>query len=1094
MVIVTPFQATPHAVDRDVQGRVTFVCNRPDGTTYQAKPAVVTNLVDALLRSWSEADPGRRIDPKGLPRDQSYYLTSYQILPLDGDPQSPPPSDPWEDPALIGAYRSPQWEQVGWRLAKTTPGMMLDAGLLTYREQTAAWGAMLDGDLADLWPKSDTRYANWYAYPKDQTKVEKLAWNEERMQLFENEVLPKLLVDCPWVDRCVCWYTTANGWRLVWLFDQPVPVSGAAGCLEDIVGGMMVDLARAGVGVDTGCRDWTRLMRVPRCIKAGTDLGKLPYFRMSWNGIETSSATKSHPSELQTVNPRELPLLSEQRFDQSLLTHPHKSLILKAARVHTVDAGTVATVSSRQFQWSCGNITVDLGSPLGPDQIYGAITAGEKNTITVDLMFKRLKKAAAKDTTRLTTSREDVRRASMLSALLIDKQSNLHEFAKYYHQEGLHYGSFFAVRDMVSFFASDLSVGIKGLTGGQVTPQIIQALISVPYMAAMKDREGQPGYRDDATVVAEVWRSVDCHIRGHLGFLYERQQEQEEDSRIAESVAQASSNTQHQIIEFLKRCFISGGSQDDERLEQYLADHWKRYLMLRHKDKTRILCLSQTREPYYSNVAASFKEVKMIVRDCGHPHINLYAMNNKGDFVPMSEEDILEAYATPVEIGSYSRTIRCNQIRVRVGHSGEENVLIDMKLPGMAPDLDPTYDPVADEFLRLMVAGDVDRGMDWFACYGDLDKRLAALFIGGSDPGGGAAPGIGKKLLVDSLALRTERGKMAKFENALGDFQSDFFDTPLVVVNEHIPLGNNRTKSVINVFKEIVSGDFRHLNRKNIDLAEINSNWRLVVTANNEDLLKFDTEATDNDVEGVVERIFHVIPNEVALREFHERLQAEAAAGTGPGHQGLDLRIAKHLVWLERNRAVQAYHHRFYVCGVRHDFHENLRANSPISDYILQVFEILLFDSSKRNHPAMHLQHRTHRSYIQPREFFNLVNQMFPSAKLRFTQIQPRLKKMSVGETCINAAGRGSGKSWVLEVNLSIVLAALHRAMLKFDARDLLGDEWWAEVAPTRVLSDLERMDIEAEANSDGEVANVPKPPESKIIRGKFGKNVAIPM
>jgi hypothetical protein len=62
------------------------------------------------------------------------------------------------------------------------------------------------------------------------------------------------------------WYTTLHGSRFVYVLDEPVSHAEAEGLML----GIMRDALAEGLELDTACKDWTRLFRLPRVLRDGT--------------------------------------------------------------------------------------------------------------------------------------------------------------------------------------------------------------------------------------------------------------------------------------------------------------------------------------------------------------------------------------------------------------------------------------------------------------------------------------------------------------------------------------------------------------------------------------------------------------------------------------------------------------------------------------------------------------------------------------------------------------------------------------------------------------------------------------------------------
>lgn len=71
-------------------------------------------------------------------------------------------------------------------------------------------------------------------------------------------------------------YTTRGGCRFVYQLSRPVSPSVA----EGIMRGLIRDFTRQGLALDTRCKDWTRLFRLPQVLRDGLRTSQAPYFEL----------------------------------------------------------------------------------------------------------------------------------------------------------------------------------------------------------------------------------------------------------------------------------------------------------------------------------------------------------------------------------------------------------------------------------------------------------------------------------------------------------------------------------------------------------------------------------------------------------------------------------------------------------------------------------------------------------------------------------------------------------------------------------------------------------------------------------------------
>lgn len=170
--------------------------------------------------------------------------------------------------------------------------------------------------------------------------------------------------------------------------------------------------------------------------------------------------------------------------------------------------------------------------------------------------------------------------------------------------------------------------------------------------------------------------------------------------------------------------------------------------------------------------------------------------------------------------------------------------------------IEPQFHPAIDRWLRLMAGEHYDRLAEWIAAATFTREPSSALYLEGP-------PGTGKTLLACGVArLWTKQGPVA-FEECLGNFNEAILQCPLVFGDEVAPKdfrGRVRTGEI----REFIQARQRPLKRKHLPSAIVQGCVRLILAANNKELLASGEHLTINDIAALVERFFYLQTQEAA--------------------------------------------------------------------------------------------------------------------------------------------------------------------------------------------------------------------------------------
>ncbi len=228
------------------------------------------------------------------------------------------------------------------------------------------------------------------------------------------------------------------------------------------------------------------------------------------------------------------------------------------------------------------------------------------------------------------------------------------------------------------------------------------------------------------------------------------------------------------------------------------------------------------------------------------------------------------------------------------------------------PRLKPRFDPEVDEWLRSF--GN-ERLLDWLALCVDFEKRLVMLSIAG--PGS-----IGKSLLIQGM-VETLENPIRGTEKDLGKFGQNLPKTPFVAIDEGLfEGGGNGGKEISAAIREFIGGGEMASEKKHMAVTGVVTKGRVIVMANNTDVIAklcgAGRDQSKEDVEAIEMRTFHMDITTTAPRDFLATVKVDAEGhkwvhGNDPDK---DFVIARHILWLNANRKVpEPKNRRFAMDG-----------------------------------------------------------------------------------------------------------------------------------------------------------------------------------
>lgn len=327
-----------------------------------------------------------------------------------------------------------------------------------------------------------------------------------------------------------------------------------------------------------------------------------------------------------------------------------------------------------------------------------------------------------------------------------------------------------------------------------------------------------------------------------------------------------------------------------------------------------------------------------------------YAMNEEGDVddMPLSKEqlisrirntflrDVIETYQerirddgttyqvdiTPsILLNNFTTVVKAGK-REYLGDRGGYIKDIDGKNPEvMLPmyrrndKLEPQYHPLVDEWLKALGGDYYSRLCAWIGHALDFEGGpICSLSINGDR-------GTGKLVLPTGLSECLVTPALAHVED-LTSQSSTLTRTPFLLLNEGMPKYSRFGKTPADQFKGLVAGDQIPINEKHMPIIYINNPVRVILTANDDGLLRALVKGNGmsfNTRQAVGERVLHLDVGDRANKFFASIGNRKTTAKPGEtwisGFRDSDFVVAKHFLWLYENRDTSDMNQRFLVMG-----------------------------------------------------------------------------------------------------------------------------------------------------------------------------------
>jgi GTPase SAR1 family protein len=210
----------------------------------------------------------------------------------------------------------------------------------------------------------------------------------------------------------------------------------------------------------------------------------------------------------------------------------------------------------------------------------------------------------------------------------------------------------------------------------------------------------------------------------------------------------------------------------------------------------------------------------------------------------LQPQELIDTYGTPIESVSYSFTSRQPMIRRK---GAERNLLLPA---AREPEPMPQFTQEIHDWLTILGGGS-SLLLDWATLALDTSRPLAALVLLGT-------PGTGKSLFAQQLARYWTRDSPPTLDDALGGkggFNEILLSCPLVFADEGQIPRDRREQPRSREIRELVQKGKHTINAKHRAPSYLEGYPRIVIAANNDNVLDFGEALSADDIEAIRQRL-----------------------------------------------------------------------------------------------------------------------------------------------------------------------------------------------------------------------------------------------
>lgn len=202
------------------------------------------------------------------------------------------------------------------------------------------------------------------------------------------------------------------------------------------------------------------------------------------------------------------------------------------------------------------------------------------------------------------------------------------------------------------------------------------------------------------------------------------------------------------------------------------------------------------------------------------------------------------------------------------------------------------FDPEVDQYLGFLAGDDKDKLLDWLSVVTRQDRSCTALYLR-------SPPGFGKSTFFNGLARLWTTGTATTLGRALKEFNAKIANCPLVVADEVMPK-EFRDDLGTGAIREFIAATQRDVVRKFKEPATLRGAARLILCANNMDMLKTREHLSKDDIDALIERYIIIDCTDARAKTLLISMGRDRADSFI-----YEDRLAKHVLWLRDNHKIE---------------------------------------------------------------------------------------------------------------------------------------------------------------------------------------------
>lgn len=274
----------------------------------------------------------------------------------------------------------------------------------------------------------------------------------------------------------------------------------------------------------------------------------------------------------------------------------------------------------------------------------------------------------------------------------------------------------------------------------------------------------------------------------------------------------------------------------------------------------------------------------------------------KGGPINKTITELIQEYGTTVNNSKASLVVQSSY------YDDQEKTLVEATCPLRVTEA--KYDPLVAEYLRLLGGENEERLLDFISVVTQVENPCAALYLY-------SPPGYGKGTLVKGLARLFTKDGPTPLPQALTKFNAAIAKCPLVFADETMPPAFKKAGNS-GEWREFIQCERRPIENKYVQNIPLEGCIRLIMAANNKDMLGGLEELSRYDIEAIIERVCFIDCANPEVRKFLQGLPV----GTVKTFETED-RMAKHALWLRDNHAIKEKS-RFFISARNTSFHRSM--------------------------------------------------------------------------------------------------------------------------------------------------------------------------